>query len=934
MAMAGLIFSACSQDDLVSNVAKGDGNVHITVKLPESYASRAGAVAQFSKGYVATELNYAVYDGTSGNLVLQGLTQFEETSLELDLFLNLARNKSYDIAFLAQSPESMNTANTGDPSNGVYDFDADGKTVTVNYNNMSSDNNLADAYDCFYKVINTGEIEAGGLQTEATLIRPVAQINWGTSDLLYTDDQNNQSAVAHEDAYGSQGQYIVTTLQTNAYTTLNLLTGAVSGQSAVTLDALAAPYTLTFPLDETAESSDPDAPAIPVAPQYVYVAMQYVLAPTAGTNYNLNLSISNSGNENTASPVTTGLEIASVPVQANFRTNIYGDLLSEDVAINVKKSPIWNEPDYDWPVGQMVANGLVYDEANNTYTIMNTNGMVAYANLVNSGGVTAGATAMLGADLNMSGVNYTPFSNAGLIFDGQNHTISNLTVRIASGNGSAGFMTSAGTASNINFTNANITGNYKAGVLAGDGLCAVVDNISVTNSHVVSTPWRVNNNSPYDDGNNVGLIIGYLSAEPDASITNCTVTNSTVVGFRKVGGITGIANLDLDTYPNGVITVTGNTVENCYIVADLATNYYGPTTSETPNLVGAIASNGYTENNTESNNQVVIIAPQVDGQIQISSVEDLQNLAYSVNSGRSYSGQNVVLTQSLDLNNQPWTPIGKSGYTFSGKFDGGNNTISNLYINNPNSNYQGLFGYTTNGSVSNLILNNVNITGLNGVGAVAGSPYTSTYTNITVQGDVTINGFSYVGGVAGYNAYAAFNNVVVNCNTEKSYVKANSIETNGDAYRTYVGGIVGFFGEGNNANQRAHIGLKSNIDVYGTTMDVGGIAGIAHYGLSFTDCECSGNIYITQATSQLAVNQVGGITGTWMSSGNVSFTNCSFTGTLNSNLEPSIGTEAWNERNAITGGAYSTSTAGTLLIDGQDVSAEHGYSFPTTDSGN
>ena len=51
-----------------------------------------------------------------------------------------------------------------------------------------------------------------------------------------------------------------------------------------------------------------------------------------------------------------------------------------------------------------------------------------------------------------------------------------------------------------------------------------------------------------------------------------------------------------------------------------------------------------------------------------------------------------------------------------------------------------------------------------------------------------------------------------------SYVKAQS-----ETYRTYVGGVVGFMGEGNNVLSN----VESNIDVIGSTCDVGGITGIA-----------------------------------------------------------------------------------------------------------
>ena len=54
---------------------------------------------------------------------------------------------------------------------------------------------------------------------------------------------------------------------------------------------------------------------------------------------------------------------------------------------------------------------------------------------------------------------------------------------------------------------------------------------------MTSTPRLVN--GKYDDANNVGGITGYLSAEPNAYVTNCSVSNATITAYRKVGGLRG-----------------------------------------------------------------------------------------------------------------------------------------------------------------------------------------------------------------------------------------------------------------------------------------------------------------------------------------------------------------------------------------------------------
>ena len=64
----------------------------------------------------------------------------------------------------------------------------------------------------------------------------------------------------------------------------------------------------------------------------------------------------------------------------------------------------------------------------------------------------------------------------------------------------------------------------------------------------------------------------------------------------------------------------------------------------------------------------------------IETPAQLAYLAQEVNAGNDFSGKFVSLTRDLDLNNIPWTPIGTGTLFFSGTFDGGAHTISNLKI--------------------------------------------------------------------------------------------------------------------------------------------------------------------------------------------------------------------------------------------------------------
>lgn len=63
----------------------------------------------------------------------------------------------------------------------------------------------------------------------------------------------------------------------------------------------------------------------------------------------------------------------------------------------------------------------------------------------------------------------------------------------------------------------------------------------------------------------------------------------------------------------------------------------------------------------------------------------------------------------------------------------------------------------------------------------------------------------------GKNAYAPLTDLTINA-SQGSYVKADS-----EYYRTYVGGVAGFMGEGGVAVKN----VTSNLDVYGTSQRCG-----------------------------------------------------------------------------------------------------------------
>ena len=137
-----------------------------------------------------------------------------------------------------------------------------------------------------------------------------------------------------------------------------------------------------------------------------------------------------------------------------------------------------------------------------------------------------------------------------------------------------------------------------------------------------------------------------------------------------------------------------------------------------------------------------------EGNYTVNNEKGLKNLAELVNNGET--DINITLNTDLNLTNMEWTPIGTESQPYTGTFDGNNYTITGLTVNQTR-NCVGLIGCIgSDGTVKNVKLENVNITG-NGysVGGVAGRNY-GTIENCSVDGTLT-NYVQYLGGVVGNN---------------------------------------------------------------------------------------------------------------------------------------------------------------------------------------
>lgn len=762
-AMALLLLSACSSDDELS---QGNGNealVSFNVELSGGMQNKA-----ISDGTTAKNLTVHVFD-ENGTYLSELDKTVELNEKKKSVSINLVKGKTYSFLFWA----SVNKENS------PYSFGVDGKTITVDYNDAKANDESRDA---FLGVVKNKAVEAS-FEENVTLKRPFAQINFLTDDIAdagkngLTIDENTHSSI---------------TLSKVA-TTLNPFTNTVGGftEAEVIFGEAAIPA-----LSETVTmGSAPDAKT------YNYLGTAYFLVPAEGENPNAgkDQAMLNSATLKIKDINGEGLKVENVPVQWNYRTNIYGSLLTATGNFNVTIVP-----DYDGSHNQEVKTKQVttvdqVDEA-----------------------IQSGATEVI--------VTEAPKKDATItipkVFEQDNETAVSISIPA---------------------TTAAIT-------------------IEEDTQEVQSAPKEVTITAPTTSNLTINLPNSTvtLNGESYTTVTATTADNTLII-------------------PEGVkvenLTVNRGNVE---IYGDLA--------------VKVAKGSGY-------KGTIIYF---------ISTVEQLRALATEVNGGTTFSGMQIKLSNDIDLKSEEWTPIGRKDKAFQGTFDGCGYMISNLKIergvNNSSSNADmGLFGFTSDGKVMNFTLYNAFVKAGIDVGAIAGTPYTSSYSNITLAGDVKVEGYSYVGGMFGKNVYKGMENLTVRVN-EGCYVKAES-----ETYRTYVGGVIGFMGEGNIIISN----VESNINVTGSTCDVGGITGIAHYGNTFENCICTGNVTLVNANDAGDQLEIGGIAGVWMNSsaGKVTLRKCNFTGTLKSALN---GVDKSEEvaGNRLTGRKYyPNSNEGELIIE-------------------
>lgn len=299
-AAAAIALASCSSEEPVINTG-GDGNVTFTATLPSGMASRS-----FSDGTKATRLSYAVYEENSKTPVIKSgdpgapVVSFHE--LQATLSLTLVKGKSYDVIFWADVPSSS-----------PYTFHPESQSITVNYDGIQSGDENRDA---FFQV-EKGLKVSGAVNKNIQLFRPFAQLNVGTDDLAVAAATN--TTVTHTSMKVSQ-----------VYSELDLFTGEVKKPTEITYAMAPIPADEDFP------------PLVNSSKRYDYLSMNYLLVATDKALVDCEMVI----NDKDGKKVNT-LTFANVPVQRNYRTNIFGSLLTSPSDFNIVIEKDYEQPDYE-----------------------------------------------------------------------------------------------------------------------------------------------------------------------------------------------------------------------------------------------------------------------------------------------------------------------------------------------------------------------------------------------------------------------------------------------------------------------------------------------------------------------------------------------------------------------------------------------------------
>ena len=340
LAIFALLLStaSCADEQFAGDLTGGETTVTFNAQLPAGLQTRTAG-----DGMTATTLSYAVYEEGTTTPVITSEDEVNFVNGKATLSLKLAKGKTYDFLFWADA------YGKNDAEENPYTVDFGTQTLTVDYSDAKSNDEARDAFFGTEKVAVKGAVSKN-----ITLKRPFAQLNIGTNDMEEAKASLNTEALKSS------------VKVSGIFSSMNLMTGIPDPNTStvVTFGLNAIPKEKFTVGDRT----------------FDYLALNYLLVSDQKGLVNCEFTY-------TDGPTTDTRTIDNVPVQRNYRTNIFGSLLTGSVDFDITIEPDFETPDNNYQELLLAAqNGgkVVLTEnvtltealtiASNVHTVIDLNG--------------------------------------------------------------------------------------------------------------------------------------------------------------------------------------------------------------------------------------------------------------------------------------------------------------------------------------------------------------------------------------------------------------------------------------------------------------------------------------------------------------------------------------------------------------------------------
>ena len=286
-AIATLFVASCTQDQ----ITELDTNDYVSVTFTLGTDHKLGTRAIGDETFV-DQVVCAVYDA-NGNELPNLKQEVPINDNKATYTTRLAKGHKYRLAFFAYNSGA-----------GVYNVD-DLKNITIDTEKLKANDKNCDAFSAYHEIEAEKTIQA--IHEQVTLKRPFAQLNFGIDE-----DEKKAAEDAGIDVKKTQVKV------SNVYKTFSAFYDKVVGEAEEIL------FNMNDIPEEKFKVNDIE---------YNYLAMNYLL-------------VGNSGSENSLTDIELTYETSNgvqktlntfyyVPVQRNYRTNVFGKLLTSSVDIEI-----------------------------------------------------------------------------------------------------------------------------------------------------------------------------------------------------------------------------------------------------------------------------------------------------------------------------------------------------------------------------------------------------------------------------------------------------------------------------------------------------------------------------------------------------------------------------------------------------------------------